>query len=78
MLRGFGYDVERENDVISVQGGGRLTAETFDIPADISSAAFFLVAASISPGSDLPIEHVGINPSRSGVYTILVLMGTDI
>jgi 3-phosphoshikimate 1-carboxyvinyltransferase len=78
MLRGFGYDVERENDVISVQGGGRLTAATFDIPADISSAAFFLVAASIAPNSDLTLEHVGMNPTRSGVITILTLMGADI
>ena len=78
MLRGFGYEVERENDVISVQGGGRLTAATFDIPADISSAAFFLVAASIAPGSDLTLEHVGMNPTRSGVITILTLMGADI
>ena len=78
MLRGFGYEVERENDVISVEGGGRLTAATFDIPADISSAAFFLVAASIAPGSDLTLEHVGMNPTRSGVITILTLMGADI
>ena len=57
---------------------GRLTAATFDIPADISSAAFFLVAASIAPGSDLTLEHVGMNPTRSGVITILTLMGADI
>jgi 3-phosphoshikimate 1-carboxyvinyltransferase len=78
MLRGFGYDVECENEVISLQGGGALKAATLDIPADISSAAFFLVAASIAEGSDLTLEHVGMNPTRSGVITILTLMGADI
>ena len=78
MLRGFGYDVECENEVISLQGGGVLRAATLDIPADISSAAFFLVAASIAEGSDLTLEHVGMNPTRSGVITILTLMGADI
>lgn len=78
MLRGFGYEVDCENEVISVQGGGSLKATTLDIPADISSAAFFLVAASIAEGSDLTLEHVGMNPTRSGVITILTLMGADI
>ena len=78
MLRGFGYDVHCENAVISVQGGGALKATSLDIPADISSAAFFLVAASIAEGSDLTLEHVGMNPTRSGVITILTLMGADI
>jgi len=49
-----------------------------DVPADISSAAFFLVGASIAPGSDLLLEHVGMNPTRDGVITILRLMGADI
>ena len=48
------------------------------MPADISSAAFFLVAASIAPGSDLLLTHVGINPTRIGVINILQLMGADI
>jgi 3-phosphoshikimate 1-carboxyvinyltransferase len=78
MLRGFGYDVDCENDVISIQGGGSLQATTLDIPADISSAAFFLVAATISKGSDVTLEHVGMNPTRSGVITILTLMGANI
>ena len=78
MLRGFGYPVTRENDVISLQGGGRLKAADIDVPADISSAAFFLVAASITPGSDLLLTHVGINPTRTGVINILSLMGADI
>ena len=78
MLRGFGYTVDSENDVISLSGGGKLEGTQLDIPADISSAAFFLVAASISEGSDLTLEHVGINPTRAGVITILSLMGADI
>ncbi len=78
MLRGFGYEVECENEVISLQGGGTLRGTSLDIPADISSAAFFLVAASIAEGSDLTLEHVGMNPTRSGVITILTLMGADI
>jgi 3-phosphoshikimate 1-carboxyvinyltransferase len=78
MLRGFGYPVNRANGVISLAGGGSLQAATIDVPADISSAAFFLVAASIAPGSDLLLTHVGINPTRTGVLTILQLMGADI
>jgi len=78
MLRGFGYEVSTEGNRISLQGGGRLTATDLDIPADISSAAFFMVGASIAEGSDLLLEHVGINPTRTGVMDILRLMGADI
>jgi 3-phosphoshikimate 1-carboxyvinyltransferase len=78
MLRGFGYDVQSAGGVISVQGGGSLRAAEIDVPGDISSAAFFLVAASIAPGSDLLLTHVGINPTRIGVINILQLMGADI
>ena len=72
MLRGFGYEVKNENGVISLAGGGSLTATDIDVPADISSAAFFMVAASIAPGSDLTLTHVGINPTRTGVLNILL------
>jgi len=78
MLRGFGYEVAREDGVISLQGGGVLRSADIDVPADISSATFFLVAASIAPGSDLLLTHVGINPTRIGVLNILQLMGADI
>ncbi len=78
MLRGFGYDVKNDDGVISLEGGGNLRATDIDVPADISSAAFFLVAASIAPGSDLLLTHVGINPTRTGVLNILKLMGADI
>ncbi len=78
MLTGFGYGVACDNGVISLEGGGKLTGANIDIPADISSAAFFMVGASIAPGSDLTLEHVGINPTRDGVITILRAMGADI
>jgi len=78
MLRGFGYTVDSDGGVISLEGGGRLRACAIDVPADISSAAFFLVAASIAPGSDLLLTHVGVNPTRAGVLNILTLMGADI
>jgi 3-phosphoshikimate 1-carboxyvinyltransferase len=78
MLRGFGYDVRSVGNRICLTGGGRLTAVDLDVPADISSAAFFLVGASIASGSDLTLEHVGINPTRIGVINILRQMGADI
>jgi 3-phosphoshikimate 1-carboxyvinyltransferase len=78
MLRGFGYAVETDGNKICLEGGGTLTACDIDVPSDISSAAFFLVGASISEGSDLTIQHVGINPTRDGVISILRLMGADI
>ncbi len=78
MLAGFGYHVEREGARVVLQGGGRLVATNIEVPADISSAAFFMVAASIAPDSDLTLTHVGINPTRNGVINILRLMGADI
>lgn len=78
MLRGFGYDVKTNDNHMSLVGGGKLTACDIDVPADISSAAFFMVGASIAEGSDLTLEHVGINPTRTGVIDILKLMGADI
>lgn len=78
MLRGFGYPVDRVNGVIGLDGGGGLTATQIDIPADVSSAAFFIVGASIAPGSDIVLRHVGMNPTRIGVINILTLMGADI
>ncbi|MCH8545052.1 MAG: bifunctional prephenate dehydrogenase/3-phosphoshikimate 1-carboxyvinyltransferase [Alcanivorax sp.] len=78
MLAGFGYAVQRDGASVTLSGGGTLRACHLDVPADISSAAFFLVAASIAPGSELLLPHVGINPTRTGVIDILRLMGADI
>jgi 3-phosphoshikimate 1-carboxyvinyltransferase len=83
MLRGFGYDVDVKKlddqvTEIRIRSGGMLIGTHIDVPSDISSAAFFMVAASIAKDSDLVIEHVGINPTRTGVIEILKLMGADI
>ena len=78
MLRGFGYQVDSDNDKASLCGGGRLTATRINVPADISSSAFFMVAAAIVPGSDITLRHVGVNPTRIGVINILREMGANI
>jgi 3-phosphoshikimate 1-carboxyvinyltransferase len=78
MLAAFGVEVGREGSTVSVKGGRTLRGCRIDVPADISSAAFFLVAASICPGADLSLRHVGINPTRTGVLRILRAMGADI
>lgn len=78
MLSGMGYPVDVEGSTISITGGGKLTATNIDVPADISSATFFMVAAAIAPGSDITLQHVGINPTRIGVINILKQMGADI
>ena len=78
MLSGFGYQVNRQGAVADLMGGGELTATTIDVPADISSATFYMVAAAIAPGSDITLLHVGINPTRIGVINILQMMGADI
>jgi len=78
MLRSFGYPIQFGDLTAKLTGGGRLTATELQVPADISSAAFFMVAASIAPGSDLLLKDVGLNPTRDGVIQILRLMGADI
>ncbi|WP_377517731.1 bifunctional prephenate dehydrogenase/3-phosphoshikimate 1-carboxyvinyltransferase [Microbulbifer taiwanensis] len=78
MLQGFGYEVRRDGACATLRGGGKMSAGKIDVPADISSATFFMVAAAIAPGSDVLLEHVGINPTRDGVINILRLMGADI
>ena len=78
MLRGFGYPVNVSDSTARLSGGGRLEATRIDVPADISSAAFFMVAASITPGSDITLHHVGVNPTRIGVINILRQMGAKI
>ncbi|MCA6065055.1 bifunctional prephenate dehydrogenase/3-phosphoshikimate 1-carboxyvinyltransferase [Thalassolituus marinus] len=78
MLKGFGYDVQVEGSTVRIKSGGELTATNIDVPSDISSAAFFMVGASIAKGSDITLEHVGINPTRIGVINILKAMGGNI
>ena len=78
MLRGFGVELEVDRDRVSLRGGQRLAATDIEVPADISSAAFFLVGASIAPGSNVLLPAVGINPTRTGILDILDAMGADI
>ncbi len=78
MLAGFGYPVQQKGLRVCLQGGGKLQANSIEVPADISSAAFFIVGASIAQSADVLLEHVGINPTRIGVINILRQMGADI
>lgn len=78
MLEAFGYPITRDGKCVALTGGGRLAGTTIQVPADISSAAFFLVAAAMTPGSELIIKDVGINPTRIGVINILWEMGAQI
>jgi len=78
MLSGFGVAIEAGDLSVRLRGGQQPVATDIEVPADISSAAFFLVGASIAPGSDLLLQQVGVNPSRTGIIDILRLMGADI
>lgn len=75
MFHLFGASIKRFENGVTVQGGCHLTAQEVIVPGDISSAAFFIVAALITPGSELLIRSVGINPTRCGVIDILQQMG---
>jgi 3-phosphoshikimate 1-carboxyvinyltransferase len=78
MLAAFGWPIEFSPGHARLRGGHVLRATDIDVPADFSSAAFFLVAASIVPGSELRLESVGMNPRRTGLLTALRRMGADI
>ncbi len=78
MLRGFGYPVAANGSRVCLEPGFRLLATDMEVPGDISSAAFFIVGASIAPDSRVEIKNVGINPTRTGVLFILKQMGADI
>ena len=80
MLKAFGARLSIDSDTHSVtlHGPAKLTGQEVIVPGDISSAAFWLVAAAITPGSDLIIKNVGINPTRTGVLDALKMMNADI
>ena len=78
MLAAFGATLEVEGNLVRLQGQPRLQAQAVRVPGDISSAAFFLVAASIMPGSDLIVRNVGVNPTRTGVLDVLREMGASL
>jgi 3-phosphoshikimate 1-carboxyvinyltransferase len=82
MLRGFGAELSveesREGRVITLRGEAELRPQSITVPGDVSSAAFWMVAASIVPGSDVTIANVCLNPTRAGLLTVLRAMGADI
>lgn len=82
MLQGFGAQLSVEETdqgrIISITGEAELRPQSITVPGDPSSAAFFAVAASIIPGSDVLIANVGLNPTRTGLFTTLRMMGADI
>ncbi|MEM8805996.1 MAG: 3-phosphoshikimate 1-carboxyvinyltransferase [Cyanobacteria bacterium P01_G01_bin.38] len=80
MLKAFGANLSVDPDTCSVtlHGPAQLTGQTVIVPGDISSAAFWLVAASILPGSDIVVENVGINPTRTGILDVLHRMEADL
>ncbi|MBI2355018.1 MAG: 3-phosphoshikimate 1-carboxyvinyltransferase [Deltaproteobacteria bacterium] len=78
MFRLFGAELQTFNSGVTVRGGVELQAREIRVPGDISSATFFLVAALITPGSELLIRNVGVNPTRTGAIEILRSMGGSI
>lgn len=77
-LHAFGAAVTRTADTVSVAGGQRLHGRELIVPGDLSSAAFWMVAAAAMPGSEVTIEHVGLNPTRAGLLVILRRLGARI
>jgi 3-phosphoshikimate 1-carboxyvinyltransferase len=78
MLQAFGYPVAYREGEARLSGGHRLRATEVAVPADFSSAAFFLAAATLVPGSEMQLRRVGINPRRTGLLPVLRAMGADI
>ncbi len=78
MLRAFGATIKAGEGWAEIDGRSQLQAQRIEVPGDISSAAFWLVAATIVPGSDVLLSNVGINPRRSGILKVLAAMGADI
>ncbi|HQB39469.1 MAG TPA: 3-phosphoshikimate 1-carboxyvinyltransferase [Deltaproteobacteria bacterium] len=78
MFRLFGASIETFHNGVTVRGGVELQAQEIEVPGDISSAAFFMVAALITPGSELLIRNVGVNPTRIGIIDVLRSMGGNV
>lgn len=78
MLKTFSYPLEQKGNSIEIDGKNECKSTTVTVPGDVSSAAFFIVAATIIPGSEILIRNVGINPTRIGIIHILKTMGADI
>jgi 3-phosphoshikimate 1-carboxyvinyltransferase len=77
MIRLFGGEVTSNGNAVTVKGGQQLTATHVNVPGDISSAAFFLVAGAIVPNSSIKLMNVGLNPTRTGILDVLKAMGAD-
>lgn len=78
MLRKFGANLTTDKNAVTISPATELFASDIDVPSDISSAAFFMAAAILVPGSELILENVGINPTRDGIIKVLKSMGADI
>lgn len=78
MFQYFGIPFTKTENVLSITGGASFSARTIEVPGDISSASFFLVAGSIIPGSEIQLSKVGVNPTRVAILEILKQMGADI
>ena len=78
MLSAFGVEVLRDGATVAIEGGQRLTGTSVAVPADFSSAAFFLVAGCLAAERGLLLRNVGVNPTRTGLLEMLRLMGADI
>jgi 3-phosphoshikimate 1-carboxyvinyltransferase len=78
MLAAFGVEVLREGPVIALEGGQALIGTHLEVPADFSSAAFFLVAGCLAADTPLTLTNIGINPTRTGLIDLLHRMGADI
>lgn len=78
MIRQFGGEIQTDGRTIRIQGGQSLTGTDIHVPGDISSAAFFLVAGAIVPGSEIRLKNVGLNPTRTGIIDVMHRMGAEI
>ena len=77
MFKAFGADIHSEGNTVTVKPAEELTAQLVQVPGDISSAAYFMVAAAITENSEITMKNVGINPTRDGILKVLTMMGAD-
>jgi 3-phosphoshikimate 1-carboxyvinyltransferase len=78
MILHFGGEIKKEDQTLVVKGGQKLSAANVQVPGDISSAAFFLVAAAIVPNSEIVLKKIGLNPTRTGIIEVLTKMGAEL
>ncbi len=78
MIRKFGGEINKDNQMITVMGGQKLKGTSIHVPGDISSAAFFLVAGAVISGSEIVLKNVGLNPTRTGIIEVMKKMGADL